>query len=100
MRIRGRQLSGNTILATKIESVSSGGTVEVELQGTIQAMNPNSSVTIRGVLVDATGITEFEVDDQSVSAATFFSRLGIGDHVEAGGVRTASTVNWDEAELE
>lgn len=98
IRVRGRVSGTNSVIATRIQLRSSDN--DVDLQGPVQAAS-DPTVTILGVTVDTTGVTQFEgVDDGPMSRAAFFAAVQVGTLVKVKGTLNGIVVTWDEAELE
>lgn len=100
LRIRGRETSGNTVLATEIELRSAD--TRTILQATVDSFAvPN--VTLLGVMVDTSSISPAngfrDVNDNVISSAAFFNSLATGTLVKARG-DLGMAVTWDEIELE
>lgn len=102
VEVRGRQGSGNSVIATEVKKRSPGN--RVELQGPIQSISgasPDEIVTILGVAVNTTGVAFEDVDDNPISRAVFFARAVVGTLVKArGDLGSGGAVNWSEMELE
>lgn len=98
IRVRGRVSGTNSVIATRIQLRSSDN--DVDLQGPVQAAS-DPTLTILGVTVDTTGVTQFEgVDDGPMSRADFFAAVQVGTLVKVKGTLNGAVVTWDEAELE
>jgi len=98
IRVRGRVSGTNSVIATRIQLRSSDN--DVDLQGPVQAAS-DPTLTILGVTVDTTGVTQFEgVDDGPMSRAAFFAAVQVGTLVKVKGTLNGIVVTWDEAELE
>lgn len=98
IRVRGRISGTNSVIATRIQLRSSDD--DVDLQGPVQAAS-DPTLTILGVTVDTTGVTQFEgVDDGPMSRAAFFAAVQVGTLVKVKGTLNGTVVTWDEAELE
>ena len=98
VRVRGRVTGPNTVLATRIQLRSSDN--DVDLQGPVQAIAGNV-ITILGVPVDTSTITQFEsVSGTSMSRAGFLAEVRINSLVKVKGKLSGTTVAWEEAELE
>ena len=102
VEVRGRQGSGNSVIATEIKKRSPDS--RVGLQGPIQSISgvsPSQIVTILGVAVNTTGVQFEDVDDNPISRAVFFDRAVVGTLVKArGDLGGGGAVNWKEMELE
>jgi len=98
VRVRGRVISWNTVIATRIQERSGN---DVELRGTVQSINGNV-IVILGVSVDTGTINHFEsVSGTSISRATFLAALKENESmVKVKGEWNGTAVIWDEAELE
>ena len=98
IRVRGRVSGVNSVIATRIQLRSSDN--DVDLQGPVQAAS-DPTLTILGVTVDTTGVTQFEgVDDGPMSRAAFFAAVQVGTLVKVKGTWSGAVVTWEEAELE
>lgn len=101
LEVRGSELPAGSgdILATIVERDDVD--TETILQGFVTTV-ANPSFTILGVTITTNGATQFrDVDDSSISAATFFSRVASGTLVKAKGVETSTTtMTADEVEFE
>ena len=98
IRVRGRVSGTNSVIATRIQLRSPDN--DVDLQGPVQAVS-DPTLTILGVTVDTTGVTQFEgVDDGSMNRASFFAAVQVGTLVKVKGTLNGTVVTWDEAELE
>lgn len=79
VQIRGFQDNGG-ITATEIHRETPD---EVLLQGPVDSFTAGSSITILGITFLTDGGTEFENDsDNSISSATFYGTLSVGDSVK------------------
>ena len=100
VEVRGREEppGSGELLATRLERDDADN--ETSLRGPVQAvMQP--TLTILGVTVETSAQTDYEDDDQPITAAEFFSRAVPGTLVEASGEAIAtSTILADELELE
>ena len=98
VRVRGRVISGNTVIATRIQERSGN---DVELRGTVQSINGNV-IVILGVSVDTGTINHFvSISGASMSRAAFLAALKENESlVKVKGAWNGSAVIWDEAELE
>ena len=98
IRVRGIEGPNNTVLATRIDDKP--GNTDIFLQGAVDDIS-GADVTILGVTVDTSSIFQFEdVDDLPISSATFLGLVQPGTLVKFKGDLAASTIIWDEAELE
>ena len=98
IRVRGRVSGSNSMVATRIQLRSSDNAVD--LQGPVKAVSA-PSLTILGVTVDTTGVTQFEgVDGGSMNRVDFFAAVQVGTLVKVKGTLNGTVVTWDEAELE
>ena len=75
---------------------------EAEVRGPVDSIDAVAeSLVIFGVTVDTDADTEFERDDQSLTAEDFFAEVTVGDLVEAEGTETGdSALLADEIEFE
>ena len=100
VRVRGRLNSTTGMVATRVEQRSADD--DVELQGPVQAVS-NPSLTILGVSVNTSGISEDEfkgLNDQPVGRAAFFNVVKVNTLARIKGRIVGGVVNWREAELE
>jgi cytoskeletal protein CcmA (bactofilin family) len=98
VRVRGRVSGANSVIATRIQLRSSANAVD--LQGPVQAVS-DPTLTILGVTVDTTGVTQFEgIDGGSMNRAGYFAAVQVGTLVRVKGTLIGTVVTWDEAELE
>ena len=100
IRVRGRVVGGNSVIATRVEQRSADD--DVDLQGPVQSIS-GQSLTILGVEVDTSTISNdnFEgLDDQSIGRVAFFDAVNIGTLVKVKGRLNGAVVTWREAELE
>lgn len=102
VQVRGRLLSGNTVIASEVDETSAN--TDVILQGPIDAFTPppTDSITILNVVIDTTAISDGNfhgVDDIVVGRAAFYTGVKVGSLVKAKGTSGAS-VTWKEVELE
>jgi cytoskeletal protein CcmA (bactofilin family) len=98
VRVRGRVIGPNTVVATRIQLRSSDN--DVDLQGPVQAIAGNV-ITILGLSVDASAINQFEsVSGTSMSRAGFLVEVRVNSLVKVKGKLSGTTVAWEEAELE
>lgn len=98
VRVRGRVIGPNTVLALRIQLRSSDD--DVDLQGPVQSITGNV-VTILGVSVDTSTINQFEsVSGTSMSRAGFLAEVKVNSLVKVKGKLSGTTVAWEEAELE
>lgn len=98
VRVRGRVSGANSVIATRIQLRSPDN--DVDLQGPVQAVS-DPTLTILGVTVDTTGVTQFEgVDGGPMNRAGFFAAVQVGTLVKVKGTLNGAVVAWDEAELE
>jgi Domain of unknown function (DUF5666) len=101
LRIKARPGANGSILALELELRSAGGDSRVILQGPVGAVTGTSSLTILGVAVDASTITQFRNrSDAPIDRAAFFAAARPGALVKARGELRAGPVTWDEIELE
>jgi hypothetical protein len=98
VRGRGRVSGTSAVIATRIELRSPDN--DVDLQGTVQAINGNV-IVILGVPVDTGTINQFEsVSGTSMSRAGFLAAVSGNSLVKVKGELSGTAVVWDEAELE
>ncbi|MDH4341873.1 MAG: DUF5666 domain-containing protein [Nitrospira sp.] len=98
VRVRGRVIGPNTVVATRIQVRSSDD--DVDLQGPVQSITGNV-ITILGVSVDTSVINQFEsVSGTSMSRAGFLAEVKVNSLVKVKGALSGTTVVWEEAELE
>jgi hypothetical protein len=99
VRVRGRAVGDNTVIATRIQERSNDH--DVELRGTVQSIN-GEVILILGVSVDTGTINHFErVSGTSISRATFLEALKENESlVKVKGAWNGTAVIWDGAELE
>ncbi|TKB66142.1 MAG: hypothetical protein E8D52_17405 [Nitrospira sp.] len=98
VRVRGRVIGPNTVLATRVQVRSSDN--DVDLQGPVQSIAGNV-ITILGVSVDTSVINQFEsVSGTSMSRAGFLAAVSVNSLVKVKGALSGTTVVWEEAELE
>jgi len=98
VRVRGRVIGPNTVVATRIQLRLSDN--DVDLQGPVQAIAGNV-ITILGLSVDASAINQFEsVSGTSMSRAGFLAEVRVNSLVKVKGKLSGTTVAWEEAELE
>ena len=100
IRVRGRVVGGNSVIATRVEQRSADD--DVDLQGPVQSIS-GQSLTILGVTVDTSTISNdnFEgLDDQLIGRAAFFNAVQVGTLVKVQGRPNGAVVTWREAELE
>jgi len=97
IRVRGIEGPNNTLLATRIDTQS--GT-DAFLQGAVDEI-VGTNITVLGKTVDTINIFQFEdVNDVPISRATFLDLVQPGTLVKFKSNLAASTLIWDEAELE
>jgi hypothetical protein len=102
LRIRGRAIGNNTVMATEIERRSTTPDSRVILQGPTSSV-ANPSLTILGVVVDTSTVADSEfkdLRDAVVGRAVFFNSLAVGDAVKARGDLRNGVIRWDQMELE
>jgi hypothetical protein len=98
VRVRARVSGANSVIATRIQLRSPANAVD--LQGPVQAVSA-PTLTILGVTVDTTGVTQFEgVDGGPMNRAGFFAAVQAGTLVKVKGTLNGTVVTWSEAELE
>jgi len=87
------------VVATKVERADDADD-SVSLQGFVEALaQPNLSIL--GVNLQTTAGTEFELGDDDVSQAEFFSTIRVGDLVDVNGVQVSDrAILADQVELE
>lgn len=104
VRIRGRSAGGSAMSATQLELRSTAPDSRVELRAAVSAISGTRSITLLGVVVDTSGVSEDEfkgLDDQPIGRSAFFAALKVGTVVKARGRLAGSgAVGWDEVELE
>lgn len=99
VRVRGRVSGPTSVIATRIILRSPDN--DVDLQGPVQQPFGDPLLTILGVPVDTTSVTQFEgVDDGPITRATFFGAVNVGTLVKVKGRLNGAVVTWREAELE
>jgi len=97
VRVRGRVIGNNTIIATRIQERSGN---DVELRGPVQGKNGNL-IEILGVQVDMGTINHFEsVSGTSMDRTAFLAAVEVNSLVKVKGRLSVTTVTWEEAELE
>ena len=100
VRVRGIEGPNNTVLATRIQAGSGGGSSNAFLQGAVDT-NVNGVVTVLGILVTTGGIFQFEnIDDAPIQRQQFLDAAQPGVLVKFKGDLQGSTIVYDEAELE
>lgn len=98
IRVRGRVSGTNSVIATRIQLRSPDN--DLDLQGPVQTVS-DPTVTILGVTVDTTGVTQFEgVDGGPMNRGGFFAAVRVGTLLKVKGTLNGTVVAWDEAELE
>lgn len=98
VRVRGRLVGANSVIATRVELRSTDN--DVDLQGPVQSTAGNI-IVILGVSVDTSTVSQFEsVGGSSMSRAGFMAEVKLNSLVKVKGNLNGSTVRWDEAELE
>ena len=103
LRLRGRPGAANGVVATELELRSSGSGSRIELRAAVQSVSGTTSVTLQGVSIDLSGLSDSSFQDTSgsvIGRAAFFSALQTGTLVKVRGDRSGSGVACDEAELE
>ena len=103
LRIRGRPLPGTGVQALELELRSAASSSRVELRGPVSAVAGTTSVTILGVAVDTSGISDNNFKnhhDTTIGRAAFFAAVSAGTVVKARGDRSGPGVTWSEMELE
>jgi hypothetical protein len=102
LRIRGRAGTGGAMTATELELRSNS--TRVELQAAATAVTGTASVTLLGVVVDTSTISDANFQDltgTAVGRSAFFAAAKVGTLIKARGVRSgAASVVWDQIELE
>jgi len=106
IRVRGIEGPNNTVLATRIDDKT--GSTEIFLQGPVDDIS-GANVTILGVTVNTNLIPDNfpdpdpnfqDIDEIGISSATFLGLVEPGTLVKFKSNLAASTIIWDEAELE
>jgi len=103
--IRGRKLgtscvTATCLLATELESMTATGTMPVELQGPIEALDSAAqTVTVLGVPVNTTSIQSFD-GNGITDAISFFNTVKVGDLIDITGTQTAGAITWQAMELD
>ena len=106
VRIRGRIVAGNTVIASEVDERNQD--TRVVLQGPVDAIPPpvDPIVSILGQVVDV-DINGFQdpddyksLDGLPIGRAAFFVAIQPTDLVKAQGDLAGNTVIWDEIELE
>ena len=98
IRIRGRVSGTNSVIATRIQLRSLDN--DVDFQGPVQAVS-DPTLTILGVTINTTGVTQFEgIDGGPMNRAGFFAAVQVGTLVKVKGTWNGTAVTWEEAELE
>jgi len=100
VQIRGRELPGNTVIATEVEYLSTADK-KIVLQAPVDSFtSPN--VVLLGISVDtsALGFQFQDVSDTLIDSSTFFAGLSTDKVVKAKGDYVSSTLTWKEIELE
>jgi hypothetical protein len=105
VRLKGRAGSnGNTVNAIELELRSTAPDSQVVLQGPVATISGTRDVSILGIVVDTSGVSESEFkghDDGSIGRAAFFAAIEIGSVVKARGKLVGeASVAWDEMELQ
>jgi len=103
VRVRGRLIGANTIIATRIKVESADS--DIVLQGQVQQITGTDfdNLQILGVTVVTSMISNgnFEgLEDQPIDRAAFLSAAQVGTLVKVKGRLNGSVVTWREAELE
>jgi len=103
VEVRGRQLSGVgsvIVFAEEIKIQSGSNDDSIKLQGPVESIS-DPNVTILGINIDTTNITELEgLNDNSISRATFFGTVMPGMIVGAEGVLSGPIIDWGKIEIE
>jgi hypothetical protein len=103
--IRGRKLGTSCVtttclLATELESMTATGTMPVELQGPVEALDSAAqTVTVLGVPVNTTSIQSFD-GNGITDAISFFNTVKVGDLIDITGTQTAGAITWQAMELD
>lgn len=103
VRVRGRSAGTGGVSASELELRSTTPDTRVVLQGAVSAISGTRSVTMLGVVVDTSGVSEDEfknLADQPIGRSAFFAGIRIGALVKANGKLASGGVAWDEVELE
>ena len=103
VRLKGRASSnGNTVNAIELELRSTSPDSRVVLQGPVATISGTRAVSMLGIVVDTSGVSESgfkDHDDVSIGRAAFFATIDIGSVVKARGkLAGAAAVAWDEME--
>jgi hypothetical protein len=102
VQIRARNVGTNgaiDLLATQIEiSTDPEDQGLLELQGAVTAVNPSTSFEVLGITVNATDITEWNVDGET--AAAFFAQVETGRIVSVEGIHVGDIAHWQFVEFE
>ncbi|THJ24886.1 MAG: hypothetical protein CAF45_003590 [Nitrospira sp. CG24E] len=101
VRVRGRVSGPTSVIATRIILRSPDS--DVDLQGPVQQPFGDPFLTILGVAVDTSGISNdnFEgLNGQLIGRAGFFNAVTVGTLVKVKGRLNGTVVTWREAELE
>jgi hypothetical protein len=87
------------VIATKVERADDDDD-SVSLQGFVESL-AQPDLGILGVTIQTAADTEFELGDDEVSQAVFFSTIRVGDLVDVDGVQVSDrAILADEVELE
>lgn len=83
VRVKGTE-SGGDVVAETVKRLDATDPDDSKLEGRVDAFVPNASITVLGIAfnVDSGILTQYEDESGSVSAATFFGNLAVGDQVE------------------
>jgi hypothetical protein len=99
VRVRGKLGAGNTLAATQLEFRSPKA--DMELQAPAQALAPETSVTLLGVVVPTgTGLVYRGVGGGSITRTDFFAAARVNGLIKAKGTLAGGSVTWTELELE
>lgn len=102
VRVRGREGSGNTVIATEVELKSASPDNKVVLQGVVQTV-ANPSLTVLGVTINTIGLQLRDINDNPINSTTFFNAVTPNQTAIKGKGRLIgppATSVWEEMELE
>jgi hypothetical protein len=106
VQVRGRLLSSGSGIVyaeeIKAETRNGSGLQDIKLQGEVEQIDDiGLGVTILGIEIDATNITEYEdVNDQPIEQTEFFTTVVPGNIVAAEGAWNGASIDWDKLEIE
>jgi hypothetical protein len=80
VRVEGIESGGNLIAAT-VKRLDEMDPDDSKLEGQVDALVPNVSITVLGIPFNVDSGTQYENESGNVSAAIFFANLMIGDRV-------------------